>query len=159
MATTAEAINRGKGFKFRVECNGYPAVLVKTAKGGGLEIGVTEHAGAGQNFTVKEAGMITFEPLDLEGVIPLSGPGVVYFYKWAYQAQDPMTGNGLMPAQYKRDFTLFELDPTGNPFRSHEYQGGFVTKLKPSDREDTAKDKDLIDSITITYDRVVTKEL
>jgi hypothetical protein len=151
MPTDAVAYPRLKEFKFRVEINGYPAALVSEFDPGTESIGVTEHAGAGQNHSVKEGGMIKFGNAILKGVVPLFGPGGTYFYDWLTACQDAATGNGGPPATYYRNFSMYELDPAGNPARTWEFVQGFIAEYKLGNRNSLSQDKDVIEEVDIAY--------
>jgi hypothetical protein len=151
MATDATAINRLKEFKFRVEINGYPAALCHEFNPGDRTHGITTHAGAGQNYAVKEVGMITFGNAVMRQVVPLEGPGRQYFDAWMNQGQDPMSGNGGRPADYMRNFTMYELDPMGNPSRAWEYKRAFPVRHVPGNRNAQSENKDVIEEIEIAY--------
>jgi phage tail-like protein len=151
MPTDARAINRLKEFKFRVEINGYPAALCHEFNPGERSHGVSSHAGAGQNFAVKEVGMINFGNCTLRQVVPLEGPGRHYFDTWMNQGQDPMTGNGGIPADYARNFTLYELDPYGNPSRAWEYYGAFPVRYVPGNRNAQSDSADVVEEIELAY--------
>jgi phage tail-like protein len=152
MAVDARAIERHKVFKYRVEINGYPVALVQEAKIGKAEIGVSEHAGAGQNHPVKEAGMLSFEGCTLKTVVPLDGPGKTYWQTWLDKIQDPKTGNGMRPSAYRQDFSLYDLDPQGNPIRTWEFKNAWIKSYDPGERKSLDKDKDTIEELVITYE-------
>ena len=151
MATDAIAYDRLKEFKFRVEINGLPAALVKEFNPGARTHGVTEHAGAGMNHSVKEAAMIRFENATLRMVVPLEGPGRSYFEEWLNQAEDPMTGNGGRPASYQRQFSMYELDPAGNPIRVWEFIKAFPVHYNLGNRNSLSDNADAIEEIAIAY--------
>jgi hypothetical protein len=153
MATDAYAIERQKKFKYRLEINGLPVAVIQSVTLGSEEIGVTKHAGAGQNHPVKEAGMIEYEPVTLKAVVPLDGSGLLYWERWMRRIQDPETGNGLRKKQYAQDFSLYDLDPAGNVIGTWEFQNGWVQKRSPGERDSMSKDEDVIDEIVIEYDR------
>jgi len=151
MATEANAINRLKEYKFRVEINGYPAALCHEFNPGDRTHGVTTHAGAGQNYTCKEVGMITYGNAVMRQVVPLEGPGRNYFDNWMNQGQDPATGNGGKPNDYMRNFTLYELDPAGNPSRAWEYKKAFPVRHVPGNRNAQSESADVVEEIEIAY--------
>jgi len=151
MATDATAINRLKEFKFRVEINGYPAALCHEFNPGERTHGITTHAGAGQNYPVKEVGMIQYGNCTMRQVVPLEGPGRTYFDNWLNQGQNPLTGNGGKPSEYQRNFSMYELDPAGNPSRIWEYKGGFPVRQVPGNRNAQSENADVIEEIEIAY--------
>jgi hypothetical protein len=151
MPTDAIAYPRLKEFKFRVEINGYPAALVSEFDPGAETIAITEHAGAGQNHPVKEAGMVKFANAILKGVVPIDGPGGTYFQQWIDACQDVKTGDGGRPQQYYRNFSMYELDPTGNPSRTWEFKQGFIAEYKLGNRNSLSQDKDVIEEVDIAY--------
>lgn len=150
MTTEACAIPRAKEFKYRVEFNGLPVSLCAEFDPGERTHGVTEHMGAGQNFACKEVGHIKFANAHMKMVVPLEGEGRDFWESWMDQAQDPSTGNGGMPANYRRNFSMYELKPDGNPSRVWEFYGAFPVSYKPGNRSSQG-DKDVIDDISIAY--------
>lgn len=151
MSTDALAVSRLKEFKFRLEINGYPSACCHEFNPGERTHGITTHAGAGQNFVVKEAGMIQFGNATLRQIIPLTGPGRQYFDQWMNQAQDPSTGDGGVPAQYMRNFSMYENDPAGNALRIWQYYGGFPVRYVPGNRNAQSENADAIEEIEIAY--------
>jgi len=147
----ATAITVLKDFKFRVEINGLECALVQEFNPGSRSHGVAEHAGGGQNFTVKEAGMIKYNDAVLKMVVPIEGPGKRYFYDWMNQAQDPSTGNGLSPKEYRRNFSVYEEDNSGTPVRVWEYYMAFPSSFDLGNKSAHSVDKNVIDEIRITY--------
>ncbi|MGC8718129.1 MAG: phage tail protein [bacterium] len=147
----ATAVMALKDFKFRVEINGLECALVQEFDPGARTHGVSEHAGGGQNFVVKEAGMIKYADAVLKMVVPVEGPGKRYFDEWMNQAQDPATGNGLSRKEYQRNFSVFELDNDGAPVRVWEYYMAFPSHHNPGNRSALSIDKNVIEEIHITY--------
>jgi hypothetical protein len=152
MAVETRVIPRAKDFKYRVEFNGLPVALVQKFSPGKRTHGITHHAGAGQNFPSKEVGMITYEPCTLELVVPIEGDGVDFFETWMNQGQDPETGNGGMPSQYQRNFSVLELKPDGTPFRVWEFYRAQPVTDDPGKHDSLAKDKDLLEEVHIEYE-------
>jgi hypothetical protein len=151
MAVDAMAINPLKTYKFRLELNGLPAALIQSFNPGDRSHGMTEHAGAGQNHTVKEVGMVVFGNCSLGMVVPMDGPGRTYFDDWMQTAQNTLTGNGEIPAKYRRNFTLYELDPRGDPSRIWEFKAGFPVRMSLGMRNAVAGNSDVIEELEITY--------
>jgi hypothetical protein len=153
MPTTACAIPRLKDFKYRVEINGLEAAAVQEFEPGTRTHGVTVHSGAGQNHVCKEVGMIGFSNAVLRSVVPVDGPGRIYWEDWMDQAQDPATGNGGMPAQYQRNFSVFELAPNGSPSRVWEYIKGFPVSFKVNAKSSLDDSTDVLEFVEIAYNR------
>ena len=151
MPTDANAVNRLKEYKFRLEINGYPSACCHEFNPGDRTHGVTTHAGAGQNYTVKEVGMISYGNCVMRQVVPLDGPGRNYWDIWLNQGQDPETGNGGRPSDYMRNFTMYELDPAGNPSRAWEYKGAFPVRHVPGNRNAQSENADVVEEIEIAY--------
>jgi len=151
MTTEACVVPRLKEFKFRFEINGLAVALVKEFNPGKRTHGVTEHAGAGQNFPCKEAGMLKYENAVLKTVVPVDSTGRDYFEEWANLVQDPKTGNGMMPALYKRVGSLYELKPTGEPSRVWMFYGMFPVDYDLGNRSSESADKDVIEEIHFAY--------
>lgn len=151
MATEAKAIERQKKFKYRIEINGMPVALIQKLSVGKVTAGVTQHAGAGQNHPDKEAGMLTFENVVLTGVVPLEGPGNKFWQRWLDVIQDPDSGNGAVPKQYRQDFSIFDLAPTADPIRVWEYYDGWVCSYDPGERDSMSAEDDVLEEIEICY--------
>jgi len=151
MPVEACSISRMKAYKFRLEINGLPAALIQEFDPGDRTHGVSVHAGAGQNYVCKEVGMISYGNCTLHMVVPLDGPGRVFLNDWMDLCQDPATGNGEVPSKYMKDFSLYELDPTGSPSRVWEFKRGFPVKHSIAHRSAFADGTDLIETLEITY--------
>jgi len=147
----ATAISRLKDFKFRVEMNGLECALVQDFNPGARTHGVSEHSGGGQNFAVKEVGMIKYADAVLKMVVGIEGPGKRYFDDWMNQGQDPQTGHGLQPKGYRRNFSVFELDNTGAPVRVWEFFMAFPNNYDPGAKNSLSTDKDVIEEVHIAY--------
>jgi len=153
MAIDATAISRFKEFKFRLEINGLPAALVREFNPGERSHGISEHAGAGQNFPYKEVGMLHYGNATLRQVVPLEGPGKVFFEQWMNLGQDPSTGNGDIPKVYMKNFSLYELLPTGDPGRVWEFKQGFPVRYNLGNRSNMSDNTDVIEEVEIAYSR------
>lgn len=151
MASTAVVIPRLKDFKYIVEINGLEAALVQEFDPGVRTHGVTVHSSAGMNYVAKEVGMIGFSNCVLRTVVPAEGEGRNYWELWMNQGQDPTTGNGLLPKQYRRDFNVFELKPDGVPCRVWYYVQGFPVSLKTNAKSSLDDSTDVIEFVEIAY--------
>lgn len=152
MALDAVPIERAKKFKYRLEINGLPVGIIKKVKWGDMEVGVSKHSSAGQNFDTKEAGKLIYHPLTLENVVPLDGPGKAYWFKWMKRIQDPVTGNGMRPSEYKQDFSIYDEEPGGDPIRIFQLKGGFISKYNPGERDSGSDNDDMMEEVTLEYD-------
>lgn len=153
MPVDAEAIPRLKDFKYRVEINGLEAAMVQEFEPGTRTHGVTVHSGAGMNHVAKEVGMVGFSNAVLRSVVPLGGTGRIYWENWLDQAQDPTTGNGGVPAQYQRNFSVFELAPDGTPTRVWEYIKAFPISYKVNAKSSLDDSNDVLEYVEICYNR------
>lgn len=153
MPTEACAIPRLKDFKYRVEINGLEAAIVQEFEPGTRTHGVTVHAGAGQNHVCKEVGAVGFSNAVLRGVVPVDGEMRLYWEEWMDSAQDPETGNGGMPKQYQRNFSVYELKPDGSPSRVWEYYKAFPVSYKVNAKSSLDDSQDVLEYVEITYNR------
>lgn len=151
MPTDAIAVPRLKEFKFRLEVNGFPAAMVEEFDPGARTIAVVESAGAGQNFPIKEAGMMKFDHAVCRNVVPTDGAGKTFWEKQMNLAQDPSTGNGSAPGVYWFNFTMYELDNSGNPVRAWEFFQAFVSSYKLGNRSAMTQDKNVIEEVELAY--------
>lgn len=151
MATESKALPRAKDFKFRLEINGFPVALIESFTPGKKSVGVTKAYGAGMNHAYQEAGMLTFGNATLTNTVPIEGIGRRYWEDWMIACQNSKTGNGGNPEDYFKDFTLYEMDNTGTPFRIIEYRGGFITDYDVGDKSASSVDKNVIEKVEITY--------
>lgn len=153
MPTTACAIPRLKDFKYRVEINGLEAALVQEFEPGTRTHGVTVHSGAGQNHVCKEVGMIGFSNCVLRTVVPVDSEARLYIENWMDQGQDPITGNGGMPAKYQRNFSVFELAPDGSPSRVWEYTKAFPVSYKVNAKSSLDDSTDVLEFMELAYNK------
>lgn len=151
MATESKALPRAKEFKFRVEINGFPVALIESFNPGKKTIGVSEAYGAGMNHSYKEAGMLRFDTATLTNTVPLEGAGRRFWEDWMINCQNAKTGNGGNPEDYMQDFSCYEMDNTGTPFRVMEFYGGFISDYDVGDKSASSVDKNVIEKIEITY--------
>ena len=142
---------RLRDYKFRLEINGHNAALVQDFDPGRRTIGVSEHAGAGQNFPDKQAGMQKFADCVIKRVVPIDGTDRSYFEDWMNLCQDALTGNGQIPAIYQRRFSFYEMKPDGTDSSVYEYYGGFPIDISPGNRHGVDQNKDVIEEIHIAY--------
>lgn len=159
MATESKALPRAKEFKFRVEFNGFPVALVESFSPGKLQIGTTESFGAGMNHPYKEAGMLRYSPATLTNTVPLEGMGRRFWQDWVDKCQNAKTGNGGLPEEYMADFSLYEMDNTGTPFRVNEFKDAFITEYDVGDKSAGSMDKNIIEKVEITYSSRETRYL
>jgi len=145
---------RAKSFKYRLEINGYLSALVQKVKMPKIEIGVSEHAGGAQNFLVNEAGMLKFNKITLNNVVPYDGAGREFWWKWLIRVQNPVTGNGMRPRDYKYDCSLYDDDPANVAFRVFEFKGAFISSYDPGERNSLAEKEDIIEEVELTFDWV-----
>lgn len=140
-----------KEFKFRLEMNGFEAAFVQEFDPGRSTIATVEHAGAGQNHPDKEPGMLAFEPATLRTVVPVDGPGRLFFHTWMRECQDAMTGNGLPAEACRRNFSMYELNSQGHPVRVWEFYHAFPSGDTPGNRNALTTDQNVIEEIELTY--------
>lgn len=159
MATESKALPRAKDFKFRVEFNGFPVALVESFNPGKESVGITKAYGGGMNHAYKEVGMLEFGNVSLTNTVPIEGPGRRYWQDWMIQCQDARTGNGLNPDEYMRDFSLYELDNTGTPFRVIEFYGAFIADYDIGDKTASSMDKNVIEKVEVAYQSRETRYL
>lgn len=152
MSTEARAVEAAKAFNWRLEIDGVPAAMIQKVNPGSREVGITKHAGAGLNHPVQEAGMLEYGAVELEGILPIEGPGGVAFEQWLDQAQDPKTGRGGRKSEYCKDFTLHWLGGDKNPFLTRQYRDGWCQKVDRGELDALNKDGNVIDKATIVYD-------
>ncbi len=155
MSLDATAVQAHKNFKHRLEINGYASALIQKISGGKIKIGVTKHAGAGQNFAVQEAGGLEYEPMVLETIVPLQGTGANFLYTWLTAAQDASTGDGGMPAAYFQQVTMQDLNPDGTVLRTATIYNAFCSEIDGFERDSLAFDKNTIDKVSITFSRII----
>ena len=159
MATDALASAKVKVWKYRVEVDGLPAYLVEEFDPGKRSIAVVECAGAGQNYADKEAGMMQFDNAKLKTVLPVDGPGKMFWSKKMDMAQDPSSGNGLPPSGYRFNFTMYELDNASNPVRAWEYHQAWVCDHTPGQKNSLTRDKNAIEEVEIAYNYYIPREI
>jgi|GEM_PF-1998037 len=159
MPAESSSIPRLQEFKYRVEFNGLPYFLVQEFDSGERNIGVTKHAGGGQNYASKEAGFMEYHPAILKMIVPISGDGKLFWEKWMNDIQDPKTGNGKPASQYRRNFSLYELGNDGNAVKVWEFYRAWPSAYRPGNRHSMQKDKDLIIEIHVEYEYREEREL
>ena len=154
MALDATAVQAHKSFKYMLSINGFPSALIQKISGGKTKLGITKHAGAGQNFAVQEAGGLEYDPLTVESIVPLQG-GATFLYTWLAAAQDASTGDGGMPGAYFKQITLEDLNPDGTVLRTATIYNAFASELEGFDRDAVAFDKNTIDKFNINFSRII----
>lgn len=141
-----------KVFNFAIEIAGFDVALVQDVKRPDVEVGAVEHGAA--NYNVKTAGGVTTSDAELQMVKPIIGLGMVA-EQWLLQAQNPVLGIGGLPMQYKRDIIFKEKAPNGMTLSAWIWEGAWVRKVSASNYKRGAQDENVIETITISVDRVI----
>lgn len=104
----AKVANPAKVFNFRIEMDGIDQWEVQEVNIPDAEVEVTEHGDA--NSTVGTAGRIKFGDMVIKNLVPLPlGDDVAW--DWLMDVQNPETGSGGLPDEYKRVIIVKQLLP------------------------------------------------
>lgn len=150
MPVESHSLPKMKNFKFRVEFNGLPSFLVEEFDPGERTIGVAKSAGGGQNHVSKEGGFLEYGNATLRMVVPVEGQSLRFWDNWMDEIQDPKTGNGKFPSQYRRNFSLYEAGPDGVDVRVHEFIRAFPVRKRLGNKK--AGDENVIEELHIEYE-------
>jgi len=135
-----------KVFQFAIEIDGVDVALIQEVKVPEIEIGAVIHGG--QNGTdVKTAGGTAVSDAELMKTRAAVGADR-FAYDWLVQAQ-----NGLA-SDYKKDVVFKELDEAGNTLDAWLWEGAWCRKASPSNYKRGNQNENVIETITISVDRV-----
>jgi hypothetical protein len=102
--------------------------------------------------------MIGFSNCVMRTIVPLDGTMRSYWESWCTMVQDSVTGNGGYPVQYQRNFSVFELDPKGNPSRVWSYTAAWPVSYKVNAKSSLDDSNDVLEFIELCYNRREVKE-
>lgn len=140
-----------KVFNFAIEIEGIDQFLIQDVKEPEVEIGAVEHGAT--NYNVKTAGGVAVSDAELQKIIP-AATGDKWAWDWMRTAQDPITGTGQLPSQYKKDIVFKVLSPQGNTIEAYLWEGAWVRKSSKSNRKRGNQNENVIETVTISVDRV-----
>lgn len=140
-----------KVFNFAIEIDGIDQFLIQDVKEPEIEIGAVEHGAT--NYNVKTAGGVAVSDAELQKIIP-AATGDKWAWDWMRTAQDPITGTGQLPSQYKKDIVFKVLSPQGNTIEAYLWEGAWVRKSSKSNRKRGNQNENVIETVTISVDRV-----
>jgi phage tail-like protein len=148
----ANVANPSKVFNFRVEIDGIDQFEVQEINIPDAEIAVTEHGDG--NSTVGTGGQIKFGNITLKKLraLPLSDK---WAWNWLMQVQDPISGGGQLPDQYKKVVIIKELAPDNKTtVTTWTCLGAFPIKSAITPLSRTSSDNTMQDC-TLWVDKVI----
>lgn len=141
-----------KVFSFGMEIDGLDVALAQDVKLPDVEVGKVEHGDT--NYNKKTAGGVTTGDCEIQKLKAV-GSGDNFAWDWLTQAQNPATGGGGLPEDYKRDVVIKEFAPDGiTTLDSYLLVGCFVMKISNSNYKRGAQDENMIETVTLSVDRV-----
>jgi phage tail-like protein len=145
----AKVANPRKDFQFTVEIDGLNAFECQKFTPADVEVDVVAHADT--NHDVKTGGRLKVGEIVMEKLKPLPTSDK-WAWDWLMSVQNPITGGGELPLNYKKPVVVRELDTTGIiVVNTWVYSGCFVSKIsnKPLDRMSSDNQ---IETVTIQAD-------
>jgi phage tail-like protein len=103
--------NTAKVFQFRVEMRGIDQWEVQEVNIPEVEMDVVEHGDA--NFLVKTGGILKFGDITLKRLKKMQA-GDTWAWDWLLRVQDPATGGGTLPENYKEQVIIKQLSADGS---------------------------------------------
>jgi len=142
--------NPRKVFNFQVEIDGLVQFEVQKCNIPEPEIESVSHGAS--NHDVKTAGRISFGDITLEKLRAVETTND-FGYEWLTQAQNPVTGGGGLPAQYKRNVVIRELAPNNiTTINQWMCEGAWCKKTSYTTSDRMAGDNS-IETCTISVDK------
>lgn len=148
----ANVANPAKVFNFRVEMDGKDQWEVQEVNIPDTEVEVVEHGDA--NSKVKTAGMIKVGDLVMKNLVPLP-LGSDADWDWLMKVQNPTTGSGQLPDEYKKVIIIKQLLPDNKTtVQSWVCIGTFPKKISNTPFSRTSSEN-RIKELTLSVDRVL----
>lgn len=143
--------NASKVFSFAIEIEGVDQILIQDVKFPDVEVGKVEHGAT--NYNIKTAGGVTVGDAELQKIKP-APEGDSWAWEFLTKAQDAFNG-GSLAEDYKRDIIFKELAPDGvTTLNSWLWEGCFCIKISTSNYKRGAQDENIIETVTLSVDRV-----
>lgn len=140
-----------KVFSFAIEIAGVDQFLIQDVKEPEVEVGAVEHGAT--NYNVKTAGGVAVSDAELQKIIPTT-IGDRWAWDWMQSAQNPHTGTGGLPSQYKKDVVFKVLNPLGVAIEAYLWEGAWVRKSAKSNRKRGNQNENVIETVTMSVDKV-----
>lgn len=135
-------------FKFQVVINGVSEAAFSKCSGLKANVEKVEHREGGAIRADKHAGLVSYEDITLERGLT-DNAALADWFKKVYDAASD--AGGATPADYKKDFTINQLDRKGSIIKSWEVYGAFVTSYTPGEWDNSANEV-AIESVTLCID-------
>lgn len=142
--------NPRKVFQFKIEINGVDQFEVQTVDLPERELDSVSHGDT--NHDIKTAGRLKVGDLVLEK-LRLSDTADTWAANWMKQAQNFVTGGGLLPIQLKDIIIVKEMNAQGTQaVATHIMYGCWVKKIKKSKLDRNSSDN-MLDTVTLSVDK------
>lgn len=146
----AAVANPRKIFNFTIEIDGLVQFEAQKCNIPEPEIERISHGDT--NHDVKTAGRISFGDITLEKLRPVETT-TDFGWTWLMQAQNPVTGGGGLPTQYKRNIVIRELEPNNvTTIAQWMVEGAWCFKTSYTGNDRLAGDNS-IETCSISVDR------
>lgn len=143
--------NPRKVFNFRIEIEGIDQAEFQTVQLPENGVDVVEHGGS--NYKIKTGGLTNVGTLIL-GKLRALPLGDTKAWRWLNQIQNPDTGGGDLPSNYKRTIIIKEMNSFGTvAVNRWVYSGCFPSKISYNELSRTSSDN-TIETLEISVDKV-----
>lgn len=143
--------NPQKQFNFAIEISGIDQFYFQELKTPDVEIAAVAHGAT--NHTIKTAGAVTTGDAELMKLIPADTIDD-FAYEWLYRAQNPETGKGGTPAQYKENVVVKRINGAGKTVDRYIWEGAWVRMISTSNFARGEANENIIETVTVSVDRV-----
>jgi phage tail-like protein len=145
----AQVPNTRKVFNFVVEINGVDQFEIQKVTVPEVEVAKVMHGDT--NHDIKTAGRVSVGDMTFEKVRP-APQSDTWAWDWLMEAQDPTTGSGKLPTDYKRMCIVKEMHPNGRQTLNRWLcEGVWVTKVSQSDLDRNADDN-IMETVVLSVD-------
>ena len=142
--------NTVKTFNFAIEADGLDQFLVQEMTIPEVEIASVQHFTS--NSATKTAGLVSVS--DLEATkIKLSDAADNWAWDWLNTAQNHVVGTGALPADYKRNIVVREMNAAGRTVNRWILYGCWVRKVATS-THNRAASENVLETVTFSEDAI-----
>lgn len=148
----AKVNNPRKAFQFTILIPGIAPFLCQTVKTPDNELDSDEHGDT--NHKIKTAGMMNYGTLSITKIVDAVGLDN-YIWNWQKRIQNPMTGGGELPSQYKIPVAVEQYAPDGlTVLKRWTYEGCWPKRINGIDFS-RVQSGNTVESIEFEVDRQI----
>lgn len=143
--------NTVKAFSYALEADGLDQFLVQEMTLPEVEVATVEHFST--TSATKTAGLVSISDMEIKK-IKLADSADNWAWDWIQAVQNPLTGTGGLPSDYKRNLVVREFDAAGRTTNRWILYGCWVKKVSTS-THNRAASENVIETVTFSVDSIL----